>query len=182
MRKGIYLSILLTFFFTFECMDQTFARAKGGDVMNLTSSAFQNGGMIPGKYTCDGVNVSPPLEWDAVPEGTKSLALICDDPDAPMGTWVHWVYYDMPPGTAGLQENVAPQEQTANKGKQGINDFRKIGYGGPCPPRGTHRYYFKIYALDTMLNLGPGATKKQLLKKMENHILGQAQLVGKYKR
>jgi len=181
-KKGIYVTVLLTLLFTFECMDQPFARAKGGVVMNLTSSAFQNGGMIPGKYTCDGVNISPPLAWDAVPEGTKSLALICDDPDAPMGTWVHWVYYDMPQGTAGLPENVAPQEHTANKGMQGINDFRKIGYGGPCPPSGTHRYYFKIYALDTMLNLGPGATKEQLLKKMENHILGQAQLVGKYKR
>jgi len=182
MRKGIYLPVLLTLLFAFECMDQPFARAKGDVVMNLTSSAFQNSGMIPGKYTCDGVNVSPPLVWDAVPEGTKSLALICDDPDAPMGTWVHWVYYDIPPGTGGLPENVGPQEHTANSAKQGINDFRKIGYGGPCPPSGTHRYYFKIYALDAVLNLDPGATKEQLVKKMDNHILGQAQLVGKYKR
>lgn len=150
--------------------------------MELTSSAFNEGAMIPGKYTCDGADVSPPLKCGELPDGTKSLALICDDPDAPVGTWVHWVYYDIPAGTKGLPENVATDEHPAEGGTQGINDFRKIGYGGPCPPGGTHRYYFKLYALDTPLNLSPGATKKQLLKAIENHIISQAQLMGKYKR
>jgi len=150
--------------------------------MELSSLAFNDGDMIPDKYTCDGADVSPPLEWGLVPEGTKSIALICDDPDAPVGTWVHWVYYDIPADTKGLPENIAPQENPDNGGKQGTNDFRRIGYGGPCPPGGTHRYYFKIYALDTILNLPAGADKKQLLKAMEGHIIGQAQIMGKYKR
>jgi len=150
--------------------------------MELISSAFSEGAMIPGKYTCEGEDVSPPLNWGALPAGTKSLALICDDPDAPAGTWVHWVYYDIPAGTEGLPENVVPDERPALGGTQGINDFHKIGYGGPCPPGGTHRYYFKLYALDTPLNLSSGATKKQVLKAMENHIIGQVQLMGRYKR
>jgi len=150
--------------------------------MKLSSLAFNDGDMIPNKYTCDGADISPPLEWGLVPEDSKSIALICDDPDAPVGTWVHWVYYDIPAGTNGLSENITPQEKPDNGGKQGTNDFRKIGYGGPCPPGGTHRYYFKIYALDTILNLPAGADKKQLLKEMEGHIIGQAQLMGKYKR
>ena len=150
--------------------------------MELTSSAFSEGRMIPGKYTCDGSDVSPPLNWKAAPTGTKSYVLICDDPDAPVGTWVHWVYYDIPAETESLPENVATDEQPAHGGTQGINDFRKIGYGGPCPPGGTHRYYFKLFALDTLLDLSSGATKKQVLKAMENHIIGQAQLMGKYRR
>ena len=182
MRKGIYLQTLLILFFSAGLIDQPFAGTKGGFAMDLNSSAFNSGEMIPSKYTCDGVDISPPLEWDSVPTGTKSFTLICDDPDAPMGTWVHWVYYDIPPEIKALPENVAPKEHPANGGKQGTNDFRKIGYGGPCPPSGTHRYYFKLYALDVMLNIASGATKKQLLKEMENHILGEAQLMGKYKR
>lgn len=150
--------------------------------MELCSSAFDDGGMIPRSFTCDGADRSPPLEWRTVPDGTRSLALICDDPDAPMGTWVHWVYYDIPAETSSLPENVAPHEQPPNGGTQGTNDFRKIGYGGPCPPGGTHRYYFKLYALDATLKLSPGATKKELRKAMEGHILGQAELMGKYKR
>lgn len=150
--------------------------------MKLISSVFDEGAMIPSKYTCDGADVSPPLKWGELPDGTKSLALICDDPDAPVGTWVHWVYYDIPAETEGLPENVATNERPVEGGTQGINDFRKIGYGGPCPPGGTHRYYFKLYALDIPLNLSSGATKKQLLKAMENHIIGQAQLMGKYRR
>ena len=150
--------------------------------MELISSAFDEGGMIPSKYTCDGVDVSPPLKWGALPDGTKSLALICDDPDAPMGTWVHWVYYDIPVKANDLPEGIAPDERPAPGGVQGINDFRRTGYGGPCPPGGTHRYYFKLYAIDSLLNLSPGATKKQVLKAMENHIIGHVQLMGKYKR
>ncbi len=150
--------------------------------MELSSPAFNDGDMIPEKHTCDGEDISPPLVWELMPQNTKSIALICDDPDAPVGTWVHWVYYDIPSNTKGLPENITPQENTDNGGKQGTNDFRKIGYGGPCPPGGTHRYYFKIYALDAILNLPAGIDKKQLLKAMEGHIVGQAQLMGKYKR
>ena len=116
--------------------------------MEIRSSSFDEGGFIPGKYTCDGIDVSPPLEWSSVPEGTKTFALICDDPDAPMGTWVHQVIFNIPGNIRELQENVPHQKILKNGGKQGENDFRKIGYGGPCPPRGTHRYYFKINALD----------------------------------
>jgi len=150
--------------------------------MKLNSLAFNDGDMIPDKYTCDGTDISPPLEWRLVPENTKSIALICDDPDAPVGTWVHWVYYDIPSNTKGLPENITPQENPDSGGKQGTNDFLNIGYGGPCPPGGTHRYYFKIYALDAILNLPAGIDKKQLLKAMKGHIIGQAQLMGKYKR
>ncbi len=181
MKNKIYLLVYLTVFFTIIFAILSFAGVEGGN-MELTSSAFNEGAMIPGKYTCDGADVSPPLNWGALPAGTKSLALICDDPDAPVGTWVHWVYYDIPAGTEGLPENVAPDERPTEGGTQGINDFRKIGYGGPCPPGGTHRYYFKLYALDTTLNLSSGATKKQLLKAMEKHIIGQTQLMGKYRR
>ena len=182
MKKILYLAILPILFFVCIFMDKTIVIAKGGKAMELSSTAFHKEGMIPDKYTCDGADVSPSLAWGSAPEGTKSFALICDDPDAPMGTWVHWVYYDIPPETEGLPENVIPKEHPANGGVQGINDFRKIGYGGPCPPGGTHRYFFKLYALDTLLNLSPGATKAQLLKAMEGHILGQAELMGKYKR
>jgi Raf kinase inhibitor-like YbhB/YbcL family protein len=181
MKKNSCRFIFLFFFFTWNFSTLPLAGAEGG-TMELISSAFSEGAMIPGKYTCDGEDVSPPLNWKALPAGTKSLALICDDPDAPVGTWVHWVYYDIPAGTEGLPENVVPDERPAQGGTQGVNDFRKIGYGGPCPPGGTHRYYFKLYALDTPLNLSSGATKKQVLKAMENHIIGQTQLMGKYKR
>ncbi|MGD8785981.1 MAG: YbhB/YbcL family Raf kinase inhibitor-like protein [Phycisphaerales bacterium] len=150
--------------------------------IKITSSAFQQEGMIPSKYTCDGADVSPPLQWDEIPEDTKSIALINDDPDAPMGTWVHWVLYDLPADTKELAENIPPEETLPNGAKQGITDFGKIGYGGPCPPSGTHRYFFKIYALDSQLELESGANKNQLLKAMEGHILAQGELMGKYKR
>jgi Raf kinase inhibitor-like YbhB/YbcL family protein len=181
MKKNSRRFIFLFFFFTWNFSTLSLAGAEGG-TMELISSAFSEGAMIPIKYTCDGEDVSPPLNWRALPAGTKSLALICDDPDAPVGTWVHWVYYDISAETEGLPENVVPDERPAQGGTQGVNDFRKIGYGGPCPPGGTHRYYFKLYALDTPLNLSSGATKKQVLKAMENHIIGQTQLMGKYKR
>lgn len=138
--------------------------------------------MIPKKYACDGIDVSPPLVWTSVPEGTKSFAIICDDPDAPRGTWIHWVIFNIPADTRELPENIPPQKTLIIGVKQGINDFRKIGYGGPCPPSGTHRYYFYLYALDTEINLESGATKEQLLKAMKGHILAEGQLMGKYKR
>ena len=150
--------------------------------IKLTSTAFKDGEMIQSKYTCDGVNVSPPLSWFGVPANAKTIALIVDDPDAPGKTWVHWVIYDLPAGTNSLPENVAKEEELVLGGKQGTNDFKQIGYGGPCPPHGTHRYYFKIYAVDAAAALPPGATKDQLSKAMEGHIVAQGQLMGRYKR
>jgi Raf kinase inhibitor-like YbhB/YbcL family protein len=150
--------------------------------IRLISTAFNDGEMIPGKYTCDGANVSPPLSWSGVPANAKALALICDDPDAPGKTWVHWVVYDLPAGTGSLPENVSNEANIATGGKQGTSDFRKVGYDGPCPPSGAHRYYFKIYALDGPTPLNPGATKDQLLKAIEGHVVAQGQLLGKYQR
>lgn len=159
--------------------------AKEGIAManiQLTSSAFEEGKFIPSKYTCDGADISPPLKWSNAPQNTKTFALICDDPDAPVGTWVHWVLYDIPSTVTELPEGV-PSDKTLSSGAiHGINDFRKYGYGGPCPPSGTHRYYFKIYALDTELKLAPGAKKSDVEKAMEGHILATGQLMGRYKR
>ncbi|MCJ7778555.1 MAG: YbhB/YbcL family Raf kinase inhibitor-like protein, partial [Sedimentisphaerales bacterium] len=133
---------------------QTDSNTAGGEKMKIkvTSSAFAEGGLIPAKYTCDGSDISPPLQWEAVPEGTKSIALISDDPDAPMGTWVHWVLFNLPAESKGLEENIPQDKTLPNGARQGLTDFGRIGYGGPCPPSGTHRYFFKIYALDTKLD------------------------------
>jgi Raf kinase inhibitor-like YbhB/YbcL family protein len=150
--------------------------------LKLTSSAFQSGGTIPKKFTCDGPDVSPALAWSGAP-AAQSFALIMDDPDAPAGTWVHWVLYDLPPDTHDLPEGAAKQEQLPSGAQQGRNDFRKIGYGGPCPPPGKpHRYFFKLYALDAKLNLKAGATKAGLEKAMQGHILAHGELVGRYGR
>lgn len=149
--------------------------------MEIKSSVFKEGGMIPGKYTCDGADVSPPLEWSKVPDGTKTFALIGDDPDAPMGTWVHWVIFNIPGDLRELSEGIPTLDTLENGTRQGTNDFWKTGYGGPCPPRGTHRYYFKLYALDTELDIGR-TTKKELLRAMDGHILAEGRLMGKYKR
>jgi hypothetical protein len=151
--------------------------------MQLTSPAFKAGEPIPVKHTCDGQDVSPALTWTNVPSSTKSLALIADDPDAPAGTWVHWVLYDLPPSATQLAEDTPKQQALPNGARQGLNDFRRWGYGGPCPPPGkAHRYYFKLYALDAMLDLKSGATKKDVERAMEKHILSQAQLMGTYQR
>jgi Raf kinase inhibitor-like YbhB/YbcL family protein len=151
--------------------------------IQITSTAFAERQPIPTKFTCDSIDISPALAWTGAPPETKSFALIADDPDAPVGTWVHWVIYDLPAGTASLPENVAKSQVLDNDAKQGVNDFRQIGYGGPCPPPGKpHRYFFKIYALDTMLALKPGATKADVLKAMEGHVLAQGQLMGTYQR
>lgn len=149
----------------------------------LKSSAFQQDQSIPKQYTCEGADVSVPLSWSDPPSGTNSLALIVDDPDAPIGTWVHWVLYDLSADTRALPEGVPAQETLKTGATQGINDFKKVGYGGPCPPPGrAHRYFFKLYALDRKTSLKPRATKEQLLDAMQGHILAQAQLVGLYKR
>jgi hypothetical protein len=150
--------------------------------IKITSSAFEEGGMIPAKYTCDEDDISPQLQWEGVPEGAKSIALISDDPDAPMGTWVHWVMYNIPADKTELAEDIPEDETLADGVKQGVTDFGKTGYGGPCPPSGTHRYYFKIYALDTMIESDDVLNKKTLLEKMEGHVLAEGQLMGRYKR
>jgi Raf kinase inhibitor-like YbhB/YbcL family protein len=150
--------------------------------IKITSSAFSEGDMIPKRYTCDSEDVSPDLAWSGIPQGTKSIALICDDPDAPMGTWVHWVLFNLPAESTELPAAIPSDKTLSNGAVHGKNDFGRLGYGGPCPPGGTHRYYFKLYALDTQLNLASGITKNQLLDAMEGHILAQGQLMGKYKR
>ena len=151
--------------------------------MQLTSTTFTQGQVIPAKYTCDGANVSPPLSWSGVPAAAKSLALISDDPDAPGQTWVHWVIYNIPSSRHELPEGIKATETVLGGAVQGTNSFRKIGYGGPCPPGGaSHRYFFKLYALDANLSLGPGATKQAVLDAMDGHILAQAELMGTYKR
>jgi len=150
--------------------------------MEITSTSFKENEMIPKLYTCDGKDISPPLEWKNIPEGTESFALICDDPDAPHGTWVHWVYYDIPSTVKVLPEGVATIKKPDIGGNQGINDFRRIGYGGPCPPGGTHRYHFKLYALNRVLNLEPGLTKEKLINSMKFHVIEKTRLTGKYKR
>jgi len=150
--------------------------------LEIRSTAFSEGAMIPTRYTCDGPDLSPDLSWSGVPDAAKSLALICDDPDAPVGTWVHWVLFNIPSGESGLPAAIPPDETLGNGARHGTNDFRRLGYGGPCPPGGTHRYYFKLYALDTELNLNSGVSKDQLLEAMKGHVLAEAQLMGKYKR
>jgi len=171
------VSVLLT-----GCSGEKTPPQKGGPTMTLTSSVFTHGAMIPKDYTCDGRDVSPPLSWSEPPEKTQSFALIMDDPDAPMGTWVHWVIYNIPATARGLAEGVPTNADLPDGSRQGRNSWRRIGYGGPCPPSGTHRYFFKLYALDTVLTLASGATKDELLKAMEGHILAQAELMGRYSR
>ena len=143
---------------------------------SLTSSAFENSGKMPSKFTCDGAGISPPLSWSGVPEGAQSLVLIVDDPDAVGGTWDHWVIFNMPPTARGTEEGREPS------GVSGGNSWGRGGWGGPCPPSGTHRYFFRLYALDTMLPLGAGASKQEILAAMEGHIVAQAELVGNYQR
>ena len=151
--------------------------------LTMTIPSFANGGEIPKKFSCDGSDVSPELSWSGAPPGTKSFALIADDPDAPAGTWTHWVLFDLPAAVTGLPEGVTKAEKLPNGGSQGRNDFRKLGYGGPCPPPGKpHRYFFKLYALDRMLDLKPGVSKQQLEGAMQGHILDKAEWMGKYKR
>jgi Raf kinase inhibitor-like YbhB/YbcL family protein len=148
--------------------------------LTLTTSAFQQEGMIPDKYSKDGGNISPPLSWDGVPENTKSLALIVDDPDAPSGLFVHWLLYAIPPDVTSLDEDRPAREILSNGIRQGRNGFGELGYGGPQPPSGTHRYFFHIFALDNVPDLQPGATREQLDEAMRGHVLEEAQLMGKY--
>lgn len=149
----------------------------------LSSAAFKPGAEIPRQYTCEGANQSPALAWSGAPAGTKSFALIADDPDAPVGTWVHWVVYDVPGDATGLPQGVPADDTLRGGGTQGTNDFRRTGYGGPCPPPGKpHRYFFKLYALDRPTELKPRASKAEVLRVIEGHVLAQAELMGTYKR
>jgi Raf kinase inhibitor-like YbhB/YbcL family protein len=182
-QSGVYRIIVYVALINMLCLNHNSVSSLwGGEIMKITSAAFTEGGLIPAKYTCDGKDISPPLAWEDVPAGTKSLAIISDDPDAPVGTWVHWVIYNIPPNMKKLDENIKPEKESKTGMRQGNNDWPRIGYGGPCPPSGTHRYYFKLYALDAAVDLNPGATKAQLIKAMKGHILSEAQLMGKYSR
>jgi hypothetical protein len=155
--------------------------------LTITTPEFKHEGRIPAKIGCEGQDSSPQLHWSGVPQNCQSLVLISDDPDAPdpqnpKMTWVHWVVYDLPPDSSGLDERQPKEGTLANGAKQGITDFGSIGYGGPCPPIGEHRYYFKLYALDTRLDLPPGQSKKNIEEAMAGHILEQAELIGLYQK
>jgi Raf kinase inhibitor-like YbhB/YbcL family protein len=151
--------------------------AAGGGKMKITSSAFESGGNIPSKFTCDGADANPALRVEGAPAEAKSLVLIVDDPDAPSGLFSHWLVWNMDPKTTEIAEGTAP-----STGTQGKSDFGKTGYGGPCPPSGTHRYYFKIFALDNQLNLSAGSKRGQLDSAMKGHIIAQGELMGRYSR
>ena len=150
--------------------------------MMITCQAFKDGGSIPDKYTCDGEDISPPLSWSGAPNQTETYALIVDDPDAPIGIFTHWVIFNIPASESGLQENTPNIDKLPNGAVQGRNDFGRRGYGGPCPPSGTHRYQFHLYAIDAQLNLLPGASKRDVLKAIKEHILAKAELTGLYSR
>lgn len=150
--------------------------------MKIYSPAFNAKDSIPSKYTCQGQNISFPLKWEGIPDDAKTLAIIFDDPDAPGMTWIHWVIYNIPASLSGLPENIPPKEVLPDLGLQGTNSWRKIGYGGPCPPSGTHRYFTKLYALDNPLPVKAGLSKKALLDTMQGSILEETQMYGTYKK
>lgn len=174
-KVAIAVGVIITFIILLNigCVED---QQKRFENMKLFSSAFEDGGAIPSEYTCDGSDISPPLTFSNIPENAKSLVLIVDDPDAPIGTWVHWLIWNIPSNITGFSkgENITYP--------QGKNDFGKLDYGGPCPPSGTHRYFFKLYALDTILELQEGANKKQLEETMSRHIIEEAQLMVTYSR
>ena len=171
---GMLLATVASSLFTIQ---DVHAGERTMSKLQITSPLFPHNGMIPSKFTCDGADVSPPLSIANIPEKTKSFALIVDDPDAPRGTWVHWVVWNIAAGTKEIPENSVSPEAI-----QGTNDFGKQRYGGPCPPSGTHRYLFKLYALDASLSLKPGSTKTQIEEAMKRHVLAQAELIGLYRR
>ena len=165
----------------------------GLPALHLSSPAFTDGGTIPKAFTCDGADRSPPLQWSGVPQAARSLVLICDDPDAPAGTWSHWVVFNLPPDVTSLEEGIAAElaaapeprpavKQVLRTTVQGKNDFGKIGYGGPCPPSGSHRYVFRLYAVDRSLDVSAGATRAEVLRAIEGHVVAEGKLTGKYAR
>ena len=151
-------------------------------MITLFSPAFKDGGKIPAKYTCKGENVSPQLSWPPPPQGTKSFAIVCNDPDAPSGNWLHWIIFNIPAASRGLEEGVPKASSLDDGSMQGMNDSKGLGYDGPCPPSGTHRYFFSIYALDSMLELEAGASLNQLNGAMKGHILAEGSLMGTFSR
>ena len=188
--KNMIIPLLMPCVFFIVAMP-TFADEPKGEAkeevemaeLELKSDAFKQEETIPEKFTCDGDDISPQLSWGQLPEATRELVLICDDPDAPVGTWDHWVLYGLAPDTAGLPEGVPTTREIERGGLQGKNSWGNLGYGGPCPPKGpAHRYFFRLYAVDKTLDLKPGATKRDVLEAMEGHILAQGELMGKYAR
>ena len=170
MKKIVFLLILLSF------CGQAFA-------FEVESPAFINKGYIPDRYTCDGQDFSPSLKWDKIPSGTKSLVIICDDPDAPFKIWVHWVLFNIPADVKAIEENISKERLTELEIVEGLNDSGRLGYNGPCPPQGKpHRYFFKLYALDEMLSLEEGITKKEVVEAMQGHILAETKVIGLYQR
>jgi hypothetical protein len=181
--KTIFTAMLLAGLVNAGCSQEPKSATGHVATIRLTSAAFADGQPIPAKYTADALDISPPLAWTNPPAGTKSFALIADDPDAPAGIWTHWLIYDLPPTATALAEDTLKLPQLRGGAKQGLNDSKKTGYDGPAPPPGkAHRYYFKLYALDAMTGLAPGAAKKNLLKAMDGHVLGEGQLMGTYQR
>jgi Raf kinase inhibitor-like YbhB/YbcL family protein len=183
-QTPVVLVVLLVVFYSFSALTGAAQSLPGGTSLNfhISTTAFAVGGEIPKKYTCDGQDFSPALSWSGAPEGTKSFALIVDDPDAPVGTWNHWLIWNIPATSRQLGEAVAKTKEV-DGARQGQNDFRKIGYNGPCPPPGKpHRYYFKLFALDGELTLSPGADRKQLDAAIKGHVLAQTELMGRYGR
>ncbi len=157
--------------------------AEAGVLLELKSSAFSANDEIPRRFTCEGQDISVPLAWSTTPLGTKSWALVCDDPDAPMGTWVHWVVYNIPPERTQFSEGVEAKQRLEDGTRQGRTDFQRVGYGGPCPPPGRpHRYFFRLYALDTVLDFLKPPTRQDLLTAIKGHVLAEATLMGTYKR
>lgn len=171
--KSLMVIFFLLFFIVSHGIGQEAAKAG----FKISSPAFENNGKIPSTYACDGMNINPPLKIENIPREAKSLVLVFDDTDAPRGSYVHWILWNIDPGVKEIKENSVPEGAI-----QGLNDFKKNNYGGPCPPRRAHKYVFKIYALDTRLDLSPHSTKTELEKAMKGHILAQAQLIGVYKR
>lgn len=150
--------------------------------LSLTSPAFSPGGAIPARHSRDGGDVSPPLHWGATPQETRSLAVICEDPDAGLAPWVHWLAFNIPAGSTKLDENLPKSAMLPGGAVQGRNDFGDVGYGGPQPPSGTHRYFFRLYAVDQSLNLDSGATREDILRAIDGHVVGEAELMGTYRR
>jgi Raf kinase inhibitor-like YbhB/YbcL family protein len=173
---GLFLGILLTILPVFGQAEET--RGK----LEVRSSAFGEGDRIPSDFTCEGADMSPPLEWSGVPARAQSLVVIVEDPDAPSGNWTHWLVYDLPPDLTQLPTGISIGEKPSMEGSQGLTDFGKTSYRGPCPPNGQHRYFFKVYALDTILRLKPHASKQELSQAMQGHVLAEGFLMGSYDR
>ncbi|MGE5679414.1 MAG: YbhB/YbcL family Raf kinase inhibitor-like protein [Bacillota bacterium] len=178
---GILFSLISILLISGTAVSQTRSKAKRMDI-KLESPDFKNGDFIPSKYTCDGENISPALNWSKPSDKVKNYCIIVEDPDAPGGDFTHWILIDIPGNLTSLPEDVTNQKNLPDGAEMGTNDARRIGYFGPCPPSGVHRYYFRIYALDTILKMDAGATKKEVLNAMENHIIAKGELLGKYKR